>query len=366
MKKLLATGFPLIIIIVIPVSSFAWEIEERMLFEGTLSCVYQLADVATGGKHDKDRGVMVFDVGVNFHPVKTDEFQLVLGFGQGNGLNATSLFSVSPYADDVEDDLRNINGRHMDHVLEAWYRHTFSLHESISLGVTGGVIDATSYIDDNRFANDEISQFMNDVFVNATIANLHSHDFGVVLEGDMQGISVKALVINGSSEQEKNYNYYAAQLGLVIDSGLGEGNFRMYGFTTRHRLEDGHKNSRRRLAGMGLSIDQETGSLTGVFCRIAWQGNMSGIDHKAFYSAGFNVNGNLWGKGNHEVGVGCAYLAGADHSDIRKTHVFESYFKIQINMFSDISLDFQYINDSLRWEKDSKALIYGMRFNVGF
>ena len=367
MKRILGTGLFIIVFLVIPLSGFAYDIGGRTSLEGTATSVYQLANTDIGGKHDnEDRGALVLDVGLNFHPSKKDEFQLVVGFGSGNGLNSVLPFSVAPYADDLEDDLKNINGRHMDHILEAWYKHTFNFDDSIIVGLTGGVIDATSYIDDNMFANDEISQFMNDVFVNATIANLHSHDLGAVLEADVRGVSFKALVMNGTSEEEKNYNYYAAQLGFVADSSLGEGNFRLYGFTSRHRLDDGHENSKSRLAGVGLSMDQEIGSLVGMFCRIAWQENKAGIDHKAFYSTGLNINGNMWGKGNHEVGVGYAYLDGADHSDIRKTHVFESYFKVQINRFSDLTFDFQYLNEGLHTEKDSKALIYGMRFNVGF
>ena len=36
------------------------------------------------------------------------------------------------------------------------------------MGVTGGIIDSTVYVDNNEFANDQDSQFMNEAFVNKT------------------------------------------------------------------------------------------------------------------------------------------------------------------------------------------------------
>ena len=59
-------------------------------------------------------------------------------------------------------------------MLEAWYKHTFELSGDSSLGVTGGIIDSTGYVDNNEFANDQDSQFMNEAFVNKTAPSASS------------------------------------------------------------------------------------------------------------------------------------------------------------------------------------------------
>ena len=92
---------------------------------------------------------------------------MTLSAAAGNGLNGVNPFSLAPYADDLEDDLKDINGRNRDYLLEAWYKRTFMFSDDMKLAVTGGIIDSTGYIDDNAFANDETGQFMNDIFSTA-------------------------------------------------------------------------------------------------------------------------------------------------------------------------------------------------------
>ena len=181
---------------------------------------------------DADRGAVVFDLGINFHPTDTDEFQVTLSAAAGNGLNGIDPFSLAPYADDLEDDLKDINGGNRDYLLEAWYKRTFKFLDHMELAVTGGIIDSTGYIDDNAFANDETGQFMNDIFVNSTLANLPSYDIGGAAELEIADFSVRAVVMNSRNEEDNNYNYYALQLGYSPDTPLGQGNYRVYGFTT--------------------------------------------------------------------------------------------------------------------------------------
>ena len=50
------------------------------------------------------------------------------------------------------------------------------------MGVTGGIIDSTVYVDNNEFANDQDSQFMNEAFVNSANAAFPSYDLGGAAE----------------------------------------------------------------------------------------------------------------------------------------------------------------------------------------
>ena len=111
-----------LMIFAVPSIALSYDINEKFTVEGTLTGVYQYGDFDAEGVDDADRGAVALDLGVNFHPSESDEFQVTLGFAAGNGLNDVNPFSLTPYAADLEDDLKDINGRNRDYLLEAWYK----------------------------------------------------------------------------------------------------------------------------------------------------------------------------------------------------------------------------------------------------
>jgi porin len=357
-------------VVFLPVLAGAYDINEKLSVEGTLTGVYQYGDFDVEEVDDADRGAVVFDLGVNFHPTEIDEFQLTLSYAAGNGLNSIIPFTLVPYADDLEDDLKNINGRNRDYLLEAWYKHTFKFSENMMLGITGGIIDATGYIDDNNFANCECSQFMNEAFVNHRNVNLPSYDIGGVVELNVSNFSIRALAMNtkfeAGDDRFTNYNYYALQAGYRLASAVGEGNYRIYGFMTNERFQCPEEGEKDNLQGIGISADQKLGEIFGVFARVSWQDDEAVIDHDEIYSGGVNINGNLWKRENDEIGVGYAFLNGACSSDIDYSIAFEAYAKFKISTFSDVTLDFQYVEDNMKDSDDRDGFIYGIRMNAYF
>jgi len=358
------------VIFAVPAIALSYDINEKLAVEGMLTGVYQYGDFDVEGADDADRGAVVFDLGVNFHPTENDEFQVTLSYAAGNGLNSIIPFSLASYADDLEDDLKDINGRNRDYLLEAWYKHAFKLSENMELGLTGGIIDATAYIDDNNFANCECSQFMNEAFVNHRNVNLPSYDLGGVIELNVSNFSIRALAMNTKFESGDdgftNYNYYALQAGYKLATAMGEGNYRLYGFTTNERFHCPNEGERDNLQGFGISADQKLGDILGVFVRASWQDDEAVIDHDKIYSGGINVNGKLWRRENDEIGIGYAYLNGSCSSDIDHTIAFETYAKFQISTFSDVTLDVQYISDEMMDNDDRDGVIYGIRMNAYF
>jgi porin len=362
--------FLFLALLIIPSITRAYDVTEKLTIEGTLTGVFQYGDFDIEGMKNADRGTGVLDLGINYHPTDTDEFQITLSYAAGNGLNYLELFSLAPYADDLEDDLKDINGRNRDYLLEAWYKHIFSLSEDVSLGITGGIIDATGYIDDNNFANDEVAQFMNDIFVNNTLANLPSYDLGGVAELNISNFSIRGLVMNTKYETDedifKNYNYYALQIGYAVDTSLGKGNYRVYGFTTNKKFQCWDGEDEDSLKGFGISADQEMGKIVGVFARAGWQNDKAVIDHDKMYSGGLNINGKLWGRENDEIGVGYAYLDGACKGDIDHTRAVEAYVKFKLSVYNDITFDIQHIKEDIKQAEDRDGFIYGVRVNAYF
>jgi porin len=353
-----------------PFLTYAYDITEKFSLEGKLTGLYQYGDWNAEDAGNAGRGAAVLDLGANFHPTDIDEFYVRLGFAAGNALNDIAPFYLKPYGGDLEDDLKNINGRNRDYLLEAWYKHTFTLSENTSLGITGGIIDSTVYIDDNKFANHEVTQFMNEALGNAPEDNLPSYDIGGVIELDISNVSIRALAMNTNYEADvdayKNYNYFALQIGYAIDTSLGEGNYRILGFTTNSKFPNWDGTDYVNLNGFSISADQQLGDIVGVFARLGWQDNSAEIVHDAIYSAGVNINGNLWGREQDEAGIGYAYLNGADKGDIDGTNVFETYIKFKILKYADISLDIQYMADNYKHEEDINGFIYGVRVHAYF
>ena len=387
-KVLMIELLAILLVFITPTLASAYDVNEKLSIEGTLTGVYQHGDFDFEGIDDADRGAAVLDLGINFHPTDKDEFQVTVSFAAGNGLNAVTPFSLAPYADDLEDDLKDINGRNRDYLLEAWYKHTFTFTKDTSLGITLGIIDATGYIDDNNFANDEVNQFMNDIFVNNTLTNLPSYDPGGVVEFKICNFSLRGLMMgskmegdpvateighlkNGAPvfsdvEKYESYNYYALQIGYKLDTPMGEGNYRIYGFTTDDEFQNWDGTDKENLQGFGISVDQKLSEIFGLFVRAGWQDDKTPIDHDTLYSGGLNLNGKLWGRENDEIGVGYAYLEGADRGDIDHTSAIEAYAKFKISEFSDATFDVQYVNDDMKQDEEQEGVVYGVRVNAYF
>ncbi len=83
-----------------------------------------------------------------------------------------------------------------------------------------------------------------------------------------------------------------------------------------------------------------------------------------------NLNGSVWGRKDDELGVGYAYLKSPSKEELKRSHLFESYVRFQLFSYkavsSDITFDYQYIQDKVHEEGTKAAHIYGVRFNVNF
>jgi len=367
------------LILILPISGFAADITEKLSISGTETTVYQWLDKSRGDVPNKDRGSTVIDFNVSFRPTDNDEFFIRASFAKGSGFHSESSlypFTLNPNADDLFVDSHNINGHSRDHLQELWYAHKFNIKEDISLKLTAGIIDSTAFIDDNAYAADEITQFMNEAFVHNPLANLPSYDAGVAAEFETGDFHIKAVGMNSKNDYDRDYNYFALQLGYKFDTEIGEGNYRIYGFTTNKKFDKWQKSEDERLnkgslKGIGSSFDQQLiKDVLGAFFRAGWQDDSAQIDYNKMVSFGLNLNGSVWGRKDDEVGIGYAYLKSPSKAQLKKTNVFESYVKFKLFSYnvlnSDITLDYQYIQDKYPQEKTNAGHIYGLRFNVSF
>ncbi|MGD8775467.1 MAG: carbohydrate porin [Syntrophobacterales bacterium] len=353
---------------VIQSNAFGYEITDKFSIGGILAGAYQYEDVESGENHD--RGALPFQPEISFTPTENDAFFTKFGFAAGNGLNDVTSFTLSPWGADLEDDVKDINGRNRDYLLTVWYKHTFQFNESHTLGLTGGIIDATDYIDVNTFSNDEYTQFMNEALVNAPNFFAPSYDTGAALQWeygwDIHKVAIKAVAMNvGENDDGNNYNFFATQLGYKLITSLGEGNYRLNIAATNKAFLDTAGDDKENRAYVILSLDQELGAIVGLWLRIGSQDDAAAIDFQNIYSGGINIGGNLWGREEDNIGVGYGYLDGGN-LDIDNSQVAELYARFVINKYFAVTPDIQYMRDKYKNGDVIKGFIFGIRLAAGF
>jgi hypothetical protein len=339
--------------------------------DGVLSGVYQYEWVdGPPDVDDSGRGAISFQPEVSIAPTEADEIFFLLGFAAGNGLAGATPFTLSPWAAGVEDDVKNINGRNRDYLLQAWYKHTFTFSEDHALGLVGGIIDATDYLDDNAYANDEYTQFMNEALVNGPNAFLPSWDIGGAAEWDYGPFGLRGVYMNiGENDDGNNFNFYGIQFNYALETGLGEGHYRInYNFTSDDFL-DPERLSTERCQVLLFSFDQALGEVFGVWVRIGFQTDDALISYDNLYSGGVNISGSLWGREQDNIGLGYACLEGAEQTEesMKESHVAEAYLRFGLNDYLSLAFDLQYMRDNYTAsDGDVDGWIAGMRLTAEF
>ncbi len=357
----------------------AFDLSEQLSIGGILAAGGQCQDVSArlpDGTSLKEfenecRGGMPIQLEISYHPDDANEFFVKLAFATANGLNQVSPWKLASWATDLEDDVKDINGRNRDYLLTAWYKHTLTFEDEGTLGTSIGIIDATDYIDGNQYANDELTQFMNEVFVNANTYNLGSYDAGAALEWGQGEWTFTGLGMNiGENDDGDNYNFWGVEIGYHPQTTLGDGNYRFTLTGTSSAFPDPVSNKKgERLFSYGLSFDQAFGEVVGAFLRVSLQQEDTAVDYKSLYSGGLNFDGSGWNRDDDNIGIGYAYLDGGNQS-IDQSQVFEAYYRTVLNEHAAITADIQYLQDESITadpaQEDPEGWIFGLRLTAEF
>jgi len=345
-------------------------ISDAITVGGIIAGAYQYESPSgPPGVDDIDRGAVPIRVELSVKPAEADEIFFQVGFAGGNGLNTEGhVFALTPWAAGLEDDMKNINGRDRDYLLTAWYAHTFAFGEGHSLGFTGGIIDATEYLDDNAYANCEYTQFMNEALVNGPNAFLPSYDIGGAVVWERGNLAIKGVVMGvGENDEGKAYTFYGGQMGCTLDTSLGEGTYRVVVDTTSDDFSGPGTTGKEALKSLIFSFDQGVGEILGVWVRLGWSDDSAIIDFTDLYSGGINISGNLWGRQDDNIGLGYAHLSGGNQ-EIDRSQVVEGYVRFAVNDIFAVTLDAQYLDDRYKTGAgdDVDGFITGIRLTAQF
>ena len=345
----------------------AYDLTDAFSIEGVLASTYQyqLLDSANHGE-DEGGGSFVFQPELSYRPTTRDQFFVKLGFAADNGLNDQETFALSPWAADLEDDVQDINGRNRDYLFEAWYQHVFQFGPGHELGVSGGIIDATAYLEDTVFADDEFAQFLNEAFVNGPQSIKPSYDLGGALEWRFNAFAMRMVVMNvGANDDGEAYTFVGAQLAYTLRLPLGTGTYRLLGVATTEDFLNVAGTKQESLGGLTLAFDQELGEFLGIFAQIGWQLDDAAIDVEALYSGGIHISGSLWRRSQDHLGLGYAYLDGGN-TGIEHTHIVELYARIVLNDYVAFTADLQYQDEDVEGGHGAKGWIPGFRVTAMF
>jgi len=280
------------------------DIEHRFHFLST--AVYQTSKYG-GGVYNTNH--LIYEVNnrrlgffINFSP------------SLGNGINKKMQernFSSLPSADDLEGSVRNINGNERDYLLEAFVKLA---RENVELIV--GLVDTTVFFDTNRFANDEVNQFLNTDLVNNPLSLLPSYNIGMILNFNYSIFKVSSAIVDGKPDAETVY---------LLEVGILEENYNL----SLHYFHAPFN----ELKGLGVSGDYSFNNL-GFFFR--WGINSS--DEYAYFISG----GITYNVSKHTFGMGFAHRKGNEFADV---NVGEAYYRYRLLTNLHLTLDYQYIDE---------------------
>lgn len=313
-----------------------------------------------------DGGTVPFQFTIDHAASARDQFHALVGFASGKGLNAVTSFYLDPWAAYSEDDVKDINGRNRDYLLTAWYRRSFPVGDEGELALTGGIIDGTDYLDENAFANDEYTEFMNAALVNGPNFNAPSYDIGAALEFDSGPWSVRGAFMEvGENGEGRPYRYAGIQGGVRLEGGLGTGNVRLGYHDTNDAFSPVGGGDLVSKRGFHVSIDQELGPILGAWLRLGTQEDAAVIDHGSIYSGGLNFRGAGWGRPDDNVGAGYAKLDNGNFM-YASSEVFEVYYRLGLSRQLACTFDAQYMRDRYTDDTEVKGWVLGIRLVAGF
>ena len=308
------------------------------------------------------------DLELTFEPIANGEFFLRIHAGEGEGadkdlMEAEALFAnLNTIADDNPGDAGVA-------FLEVYYKHRFLDAFALTVGKT----DFFEFLDDNAFANDEITQFVGKAFVNNPVMD-SENEYGPLMGFEweiMEFLTLSGVVQSTShplldeEEQKSKYDnvfnnpFWGVQATYSPQWNGLEGNYRVYGWTQPYAHPKVEREGTEAGWGVGLSVDQWVHEKVGLFARFGYQ-NREVYEVPWFWSAGVHLQGIVPNREEDTLGLGVAGLKANDRLDSSGTEMhLETYYRIALSENFAISPHLQYVIHPLG-NRDNDNVFAGM------
>lgn len=240
-----------------------------------------IVDRIEGEKFENPAGAgFAANLELTFEPIRNGEFYIRIHAGEGEGadkdlVEAGALFAnLNTIADDNPGD---------DGVAfhEVYYTHRFFDNFALSIGKTDGLV----FLDDNAFANDELSQFVGKAFVNNPVLDSEDEYAPLVAVNwePLEALTLTALVQSSSyplldeDQQKSKYDnifdrpFWGVQAKYSPQWRGLEGNYRLYVWSQTYEHPKVEREGTDPGWGIGLSFDQWLHEKVGLFARFGYQ-----------------------------------------------------------------------------------------------
>jgi hypothetical protein len=225
--------------------------------------------------------------------------------------------------------------------------------------VTFGKIASVSYLDTNRAANDQTTQFLSGDFTNSAAFQAPYRAAGVAFSYvgcEHLGIDVVAMRPDNSGVNATDDVFAGGQVGLHYDALGGEGNCNTYVWVSGDRDDQ---------TGLGLSLDQDLREDATAFARLAWQEEKPSFPDTLAraWSAGLEWRGPFHSPEGDALGLGFGRNTSHDGA-LDEEGVFEAYFRHGINDHVEASLHLQSRSHPAGDPLEDRVLAFGVRLQV--
>lgn len=273
--------------------------------------------------------------------------------------------SISLWGADLHDDVINVSGSGRSYLLEAWYKHVFEMGHDQSIGLTLGIIDASHFLDQNAYANDEFNQFMNSALSNAPNTFFPSYDPGVAAEWHRDKWTFSGVLMEVHQlTSPDTYTFYGIQARYTLETSVGKGHYRVLLNGDRGFIDESGASKQRNDLLM-ISIDQQFGDTIGAFTRMDWRIDDEPINYRATYTGGIDIKGTGWDRKRDNIGIALGYMYGGN-TIIISTRLAEIYYRMVLNPKLALTADIQYMDDQYYSIPDAEGMIYSLRATVNF
>lgn len=239
----------------------------------------------------------------------------------------------------------------------------------ISLGWT----DPESYMDDNRFACNGRTQFINTIFNNEPIFDNVDEALPIIATGFQPVEELKFTFLAQASrhsalprEQQKEAfedmtddPFFGGQLTYSPKMGDLQGNYRIFGWTNTYDQErlDGEGGSANW--GVAFNMDQDITKNFGIFARLG-KGNSAVNSITWSWSAGTHWQGPLPERDEDVWGVAAGGVQGNKHTNNNDMEYhYETYYQIKLTDNFSIVPDLSYVTNS-NANSNNDDILFGM------
>lgn len=285
------------------------------------------------------------------------------------------------------------------------------------LVVTAGNFAWTDVFDDNSFAHDPRTQFLNWAFMtygaSDFAADSRGYTWGLAVEADLDDWALRA----GRFAEPKESNGLALDFDLLNHYGdtlevehahvwWGRaGKARLTGWRNRARMGDfrdamayagrsgaapdvGNVRRDQTKYGFGLDVEQKLSEDVGIFARYSYNDGQtetySFTEIERSFTAGASVNGRPWGRSGDTLGVafaqnglsrahqdylaagGLGFFIGDGRLDYRPERIVEAYYSLGAFHGLWFTLDAQHIANPAYNASRGPVNVFGCRFHAEF